>query len=221
VRHQAAIEDNCPLIPGLVFPPSHHNTAAMEPNIQDSFISLEHHFLIAMPGMMDPGFADALVYICRHTPEGAMGLRVNRCLDITLRELFLQLQLPCEGRLADQLLFAGGPVRGEWGFVLHEPTESCWQSSLEIAPGVCLTASRDILAALATGEGAPERSLVALGYSGWAAGQLEEELASNAWLTTTADLELLFDAPLEARTRLAAARIGVDLTRLSTGAGHA
>lgn len=193
----------------------------MEPNTQDSFISLEHHFLIAMPGLMDPSFADALVYIFRHTPEGAMGLRVNRWLDITLRELFLQLQLPCDGPLADQLLFAGGPVRPEWGFVLHDPTEFCWQSSLKIADDVCLTASRDILAALATGDGAPRRSLVALGYAGWAAGQLEEELVSNAWLTIAADTELLFDVPIEARMRLAAARIGIDLTKLSTGAGHA
>lgn len=185
------------------------------------FVCLEHHFLIAMPGLRGSAFADALVYICRHTPEGAMGLRVNHHLDVTLRELFLQLQLPSEGLLADRLLFAGGPVRGEWGFVLHPITSRRWQSMLEVAEGVAITASRDIIAAMATGTEALDRGMVALGYAGWGAGQLEEELAGNAWLTLAADSELLFDAPVADRLRLAAKRIGVDLSKLSASAGHA
>jgi len=185
------------------------------------FVSLEHHFLIATPGLRDAAFAHSLVYLCRHTPEGAMGLRVNHCLDVTLRELFLHLNLPSDGVDADRRLLAGGPVRGEWGFVLHQNAGHRWQSMLEVAEGVVLTASRDIIEAMATGAGAPERCLVALGYAGWGAGQLEAELAANAWLTAPAAAELLFEAPIEDRARLAAARIGVDLTKLSSCAGRA
>ena len=185
------------------------------------FVGLEHHFLIAMPGLRDSAFADALVYICRHTPEGAMGLRVNHRLNVTLRELFLQLQLPGDGAIADRVLLSGGPVRGQWGFVLHQDTGHRWQSMVDVADGVALTASRDIIEAMATGAGAPESSLVALGYAGWGAGQLEAELADNAWLTTPATPELLFETRIEDRARLAAARIGVDLSKLSTCAGHA
>lgn len=193
----------------------------MEREQHGRFIGLEHHFLIAMPGLRDSTFADALVYICRHTPEGAMGLRVNHCLDVTLRELFLHLQLPCNSATADRLLLAGGPVRGQWGFVLHPTTGRRWQSMVDVAEGVALTASRDIIEAMATGAGAPEHSLVALGYAGWGAGQLEAELADNAWLTAPAAGELLFETQIEDRARLAAARIGVDLTKLSAGAGRA
>lgn len=188
---------------------------------QNRFLSLEHHFLIATPGLRDAAFADSLVYLCRHTPEGAMGLRVNHCLNVTLRELFLHLNLPCDSADADRLLLAGGPVRGEWGFVLHQQGDRRWQSTLEVAEGVVLTTSRDIIEAMATGTGAPERSLVALGYAGWGAGQLEAELAANAWLTAPAATELLFEAPVEDRARLAAARIGVDLSKLSSCAGRA
>lgn len=193
----------------------------MEPEQQSRFIGLEHHFLIAMPGLRDSAFADALVYICRHTPEGAMGLRVNHCLDVTLRELFLHLQLPSDGAGADRRLLAGGPVRGQWGFVLHPNTGRRWHSTLEVAEEVALTASRDIIEAMATDSGAPERSLVALGYAGWGAGQLEAELADNAWLTAPAVAELLFETRIEDRTRLAAASIGIDLTKLSLCAGRA
>lgn len=185
------------------------------------FSSLEHHFLIAMPGLRHSGFADALIYVCRHTAEGAMGLRVNHRLDVTMRELFLHLGLPSEGPLADQLLLAGGPVRSEWGFVLHPSSERRWQSTLGVTEGVALTASRDIIAALATGDDAPAQSLVALGYAGWGAGQLEDELRANAWLTVAAESDLLFEVPIGDRARLAAARVGVDLTRLSPCVGHA
>ncbi len=174
-----------------------------------------------MPSLRGSEFADALIYLCKHTPDGAMGLRVNHCLDVTLRELFLHLQLPSDGEVADRLLLSGGPVRSEWGFVLHPSSGRRWQSTLEVASGVALTASRDIIEALATGADAPERSLVALGYAGWGAGQLEEELRDNAWLTVAAEADLLFDVPLEARARLAAARIGVDLAKLSDSVGHA
>lgn len=185
------------------------------------FVCLDHHFLIAMPGLVDSAFARSLVYICKHTPEGAMGLRVDHPLDVTLRELFVQLRLPHNGILADRLLLAGGPVRSEWGFVLHPQTRRKWHSSLEVADGVSLTASRDIIEAMATGSEVPEQSLVALGYAGWGAGQLEQELGANAWLTVPADAELLFDAPLEHKAQRAAARIGVDLAKLSVHAGHA
>ncbi len=188
---------------------------------QDSFICLEHHFLIAMPSLRGSEFADSLIYLCKHTPDGAMGLRVNHCLDVTMRELFLHLQLPSDGAAADRLLLAGGPVRSEWGFVLHPCSGRRWQSTLDVAPGVALTASRDIIEALATGDDAPQHSLVALGYAGWGAGQLEEELRDNVWLTVAAEADLLFDVPLEDRARLVAAQIGVDLAKLSDCVGHA
>jgi putative transcriptional regulator len=123
--------------------------------------------------------------------------------------------------LADRLLLAGGPVRSEWGFVLHPQTQRKWQSTLDIADGVALTASRDIIEALATGVEAPEQSLVALGYAGWGAGQLEQELRANAWLTVPGEPALLFDVPMEQRARSVAARIGVDLAKLSASVGHA
>lgn len=194
----------------------------MDNSVQNErFVCLDHHFLIAMPGLVDPAFARSLVYICKHTPGGAMGLRVDHALDVTLRELFLQLHLPCNGALADRLLLAGGPVRSEWGFVLHPPTRRKWHSSLDVAEGVALTASRDIIEAMATDAEVPEQSLVALGYAGWGAGQLEHELGVNAWLTVPADVELLFDVPLEHKARCVAARIGVDLAKLSASVGHA
>ncbi len=192
-----------------------------KPATSGQFVCLDHHFLIAMPGLLDPAFARSLVYICKHTPDGAMGLRVDQSLDVTLRELFLQLHLPVNGALADRLLLAGGPVRSEWGFVLHPQTQRKWQSTLDIADGVALTASRDIIEALATGTEAPEQSLVALGYAGWGAGQLEQELRANAWLTVPGEPALLFDESPEHRTRTVAARIGVDLAKLSASVGHA
>jgi putative transcriptional regulator len=185
------------------------------------FVCLDHHFLIAMPGLLDPAFAHSLVYICKHTPDGAMGLRIDHALDVTLRELFLQLHLPCNGALADHLLLAGGPVRSEWGFVLHPKTQRQWQSTLDIADGVALTASRDIIEALATGVEAPEHSLVALGYAGWGAGQLEEEIKQNAWLSVAADPLVIFDLAPEERLPAAMKRLGIDFASLSEEAGHA
>jgi len=178
------------------------------------------HFLIAMPGLEDPHFAQALVYICAHNEQGALGLVVNRPLDLTLGEVLAQLEMPpASDEVAARPVFYGGPVEMERGFVLHHPA-GAWESTFVTPTGVALTSSRDILRAIAAGSG-PERHLMALGYAGWAAGQLEDEVAANVWLCGEGDVQILFDLPPEARLRAVAEKMGVDLSRLSSQAGHA
>jgi putative transcriptional regulator len=181
---------------------------------------LSNQFLIAMPAMDDPNFAQTVTLLCEHSERGALGIVINRTLPMTFAEVFGQLGLDAtRARVNEQPVLRGGPVQPERGFVLHSP-EGTWESSLPFSPRMHLTTSRDILDALAVGQG-PEHAVIALGYAGWEAGQLEDELASNAWLTVDADERLLFQTPVEQRWQAAARLIGIDLLALSRDAGHA
>lgn len=183
-------------------------------------IDLTHHFLIAMPGMADPHFSKTLTYVCEHNDQGALGVVVNRPIDMSLRALFDRLSIEMtDGRFADAPVYYGGPVQTDRGFVLHEPAGS-WKSSLRIRDAVGLTTSKDVLEAVGRGEG-PEKLMVTLGYSGWSAGQLEHEIGQNAWLTVEAQDAIIFDLPAEERLAAAMELLGVDYARLSDSAGHA
>lgn len=181
--------------------------------------SLRHHFLISMPGLQDPNFSRSITYICDHNEDGAMGLVVNRPMDLSINDIFEQLDLEQRPTLGEQLVMAGGPVERERGFVLHTD-ERQWNSSIAIGDGIRLTASADILEAMATSSG-PGQTLVALGYAGWGAGQLEEEIAENSWLTVPASAQILFNTPCELRWAAAAKSLGFDLDLLTSAAGHA
>ena len=181
---------------------------------------LANQFLIAMPGMADPNFAQTVTFVCEHGPRGALGIVINRPLEMRLGEVLRQLELrPDDPALADRPVLGGGPVQTDRGFVLHSPAGH-FDSTLEVSDRVHLTTSRDILEALAAGRG-PERAVVALGYSGWDAGQLDAEMAQNAWLTVTADERLVFETPFEHRWLAAGRLLGVDLATLSSQAGRA
>ena len=184
-------------------------------------INLTNHFLIAMPGMEDGGFAGSVVYVCEHTARGAMGLIINKPGEISLGDLFEKVDLPLNRKeLMAQPVFHGGPLQTERGFVLHETTDTAYASSLDIPGGLQMTTSKDVLEHMAAGDG-PTRSLITLGYSGWSAGQLEEELGQNGWLTVEADPIVLFDTPVEARFNAAMALLGFNPAMLSQTAGHA
>ncbi|WP_411850138.1 YqgE/AlgH family protein [Stenotrophomonas sp. LGBM10] len=181
--------------------------------------SLAHHLLVALPSLTDPTFARSVALICQHDDNGAMGVLVNQPSEYTLGEVLAQMEIPTEdGALRGQIVLNGGPVHPERGFVIHDDARP-WDSSLNVGQGVFLTTSRDILEAMARGEG-PRNALVTLGCAGWSEGQLESELAENSWLTVPADVELLFSTPLEQRWQGAASRIGVDLFRLTDYSGH-
>jgi putative transcriptional regulator len=187
-------------------------------------ISLANHFLIAMPAMTDPNFARTLTYLCEHNAGGALGIIVNRPLDLSLGALFERVNIPLtpgvtEQKYRDLPVFFGGPVQPERGFVLHRPAGS-WQSTLNVTSEIGLTSSRDILEAMSTA-GEPSEIVMSLGYSGWAAGQLEWELSQNAWLTVPADPAIIFNLPAEERLPAAMQLLGVDFANLSDVAGHA
>lgn len=182
--------------------------------------SLRNHFLIAMPGMEDPNFAHSITYLCDHSDEGAMGIVVNRALDLCYDEIFDHLDIPDFPRGNDTRVLAGGPVKTDRGFVLHRNGERQWHSTLSLTDEVSLTTSRDILEAMAHGEG-PRDALVALGYAGWGPGQLEREIAANAWLTLPAAASVLFDVPMERRAHVAALQLGINLDLLSSACGTA
>ena len=183
-------------------------------------VSFANQVLIALPALSDPNFARSVTLICQHDADGAMGIVVNRKSEYTLGDVFEQMQI--EGgadALRAQVVLSGGPVHPERGFVIHDG-DARWDSSLEIGDGLFVSTSRDILEALARGEG-PDHATVALGCAGWGTGQLEHELGENSWLTAPVDPSLLFDTPLEQRWQAAAGRIGVDMTRMADYAGHA
>jgi putative transcriptional regulator len=181
---------------------------------------LTGHLLIAMPSMADPNFVRTVTYICEHTEQGALGIVINRPLQMDLGEVFQQLSLEtADAGVARQPVLRGGPVQTERGFVLHEPSRK-WDSTVEVTASVHLTTSQDILSALAQGIG-PRRALMALGYAGWGAGQLESEMGANAWLSVPASAAILFDTPYEARWAAAAGLLGINLATLSSEAGHA
>ncbi len=183
-------------------------------------VRLANHFLIAMPALADPNFSQTVTYVCEHNEQGAMGIVINRPTEVTLGDLFEHMGLETnEHSPSTGTVFVGGPVKRDRGFVLHPP-DSPWESSIKISDEVALTTSRDILAALARGRG-PDRCLVALGYAGWGAGQLEEEMGQNAWLSGPADPEVIFQTAYEDRWHAAALRLGIDISRLSSETGHA
>lgn len=181
---------------------------------------LANQLLIALPSLADPNFSRAVALICQHDADGAMGLVVNRPSEYTLGDVFEQMGIASgDVALCERIVLAGGPVHPERGFVLHDG-EARWDSTLQIADDLYVTTSRDVLEALARGDG-PARSTVVLGCAGWGAGQLEQELSENTWLTAGSDPELLFTLPLDARWHAAAGRIGVDLNRVMDYSGHA
>ena len=188
-------------------------------------INLTNQFLIAMPGMVDENFARTVVYLCEHNEKGALGLVINRPIAIKLKNLFEKVELSLDREeLAEQPVYYGGPVQTERGFVLHETAgdqPSPYSSTLPIpGGGLEMTTSKDVLEALSNGAG-PRRVLVTLGYSGWGAGQLEDEIGRNGWLTVDAKLEIIFDTPVEQRYDRALSLLGFDPLMLSQEAGHA
>jgi len=189
-------------------------------------INLTNQFLIAMPGMADENFEGSVVYLCEHSPQGALGLVINKPIDIKLKSLFEKVELQLDrAELAEQPVYFGGPVQTERGFVLHpkvgEAAVSPYASTMSI-PGASLemTTSKDVLEAIAQGSG-PAKLLVTLGYAGWSAGQLEGEISRNGWLTVDADPSIIFDTPVEQRYERAFQLLGVDPRMLSPEAGHA
>lgn len=181
---------------------------------------LTGHLLIAMPAMQDPNFNQTVTFLCEHNEQGALGIVINRPLDMDMGMIFEQLSLETgDTLLSRQPVLSGGPVQQERGFVLHDAGPS-FDSTVQVSPEVAITTSQDILDALARGDG-PLRAIVALGYAGWAAGQLETEMAANAWLSVPATPELLFDTAYEQRWAAAARLLGVDISRLGSEAGHA
>ena len=185
---------------------------------------LTNQLLVAMPSLADPNFAQTVTLICEHTDKGALGIVVNRPLTMALGEVFEQLALsPTDPGLRDRPVLRGGPVQQDRGFVLHAPSPegaAGWDSTLRVSPTLHVTTSRDILGSMARGQG-PAQAVVALGYAGWDAGQLEEEIRSNAWLNVPVDDAIIFDTPFEQRWHAAARLLGIDFGRLSNQAGHA
>ena len=192
--------------------------------MSDVTINLTHHFLIAMPAMTDPNFSRTLTYLCEHNDQGALGIIVNRPIDMDLDTLFEKVNIPIEeagaaANFGEFPVYFGGPVQTDRGFVLHRPLGQ-WQSTLKVRDDIGLTSSRDILQSMASC-GEPKEILITLGYAGWSAGQLEWEISQNAWLTVEADPEIIFGLPPEERLPAAMQLLGVDFTNLSEIAGHA
>jgi len=183
--------------------------------------SLQNHFLIAMPSLDDPYFSRSLTYICEHNDDGAMGIVVNQPSTMTLRELLEQTDKGAEvnKESGEQIILAGGPVSQERGFVLHSH-HAGWSSSLSLTSDVMVTTSKDILTAIGQKSG-PQHSIIALGYAGWTAGQLDKEIQENAWLTVEADENILFNTPIHKRWQAAVKKLGVDVWQLAPDVGHA
>lgn len=187
-------------------------------------LDLTDHFLIAMPSMLDPIFGGTVIYICEHNARGAMGMVINKPTDMTVAGLFDRIDLKLENipdshPMGKYPVMFGGPVQDDRGFVLHAPSGK-FTSTLKVTDEIAFTTSRDILEALAAGD-APEHLMVSIGYSGWSAGQLEQEILANGWLTVAADKHILFDLPLEERFVAAMGLLGVDPLMLASVAGHA
>ena len=182
--------------------------------------NLTNHFIIAMPSLQDGNFSESVTYICEHDDNGALGITINRPSEISLSEIFSQLQINISsGHIIDQTVLNGGPAQIDRGFILHTPVGE-WDTSLKVTENIAVTTSQDIMQAIADNKG-PNRSLIALGYAGWGPGQLEYEMSENAWLSCPATEEILFNTPLEKRWRAAALLLGIDLQLLSNQTGHA
>ncbi len=182
--------------------------------------SLRNHFLLAMPNLTEGIFAHSITYLCDHGDHGAMGIVINHTLDLTVADIFEHLKIRCLDRFHQVPVMAGGPVQIDHGFVLHRGGNDDWESTMAVTDEVGLTASRDVLTAIARGEG-PNEHLIALGYAGWAPGQLESELTENSWLTLPADSDIIFTTPPEERFTVAAKQLGIDMNLISAQAGHA
>ncbi len=195
-------------------------TTKTQSNDTPSGDNLTGHFLIAMPSLNDGFFNQAVTYICEHDENGSFGIIINQQTNLTLKQITTEMAVEtCDDYNDKQPVFIGGPVDQGRGFILHRPSGN-WQSSLKINDKVTLTTSKDILQAIVQSKG-PENSIVALGYAGWAAGQLDNEMANNTWLSCPADEQIIFTTPVEQRWKAAANLIGVDLSLLSSDAGHA
>ena len=181
---------------------------------------LRNHFLLAMPRLTEGIFSQSITYICEHGESGAMGIVINRPLDLSVGEIFEHLQISARQDFSTELVMAGGPVQMDHGFVLHRFCDKTWEASLKVTAEITLTTSRDILRAIAIGEG-PRDHLIALGYAGWAAGQLEQELAENSWLTLPGNSDIIFSTPAAQRFGAAGAVLGIDMNLISGQAGHA
>ncbi|MCR4378816.1 MAG: YqgE/AlgH family protein [Rhodospirillales bacterium] len=181
---------------------------------------LAGHLLVAMPGMPDPRFAKAVIYMCAHNDEGAMGLVINRAMaDFTFPDLLKQLGIAAAADTPSISVQFGGPVEQGRGFVLHS-SDYVHESTLVVDADVALTATVDILKAIAHGKG-PSHSLLALGYAGWGPGQLDAEILQNGWLSVKADPGIVFNANLSAKWQQALSKLGIDLSLLNENAGHA
>ena len=193
----------------------------MNSSQKDSHINnLSNHFLVAMPGMLDPNFSHTIIYVCEHSEEGAMGLIINHPLDIPISQIFDQFDIEYTAQIGGGSLLSGGPVQVDRGFVLHRPSDHQWESTLPISNDISLTASSDIISDIANEQG-PNDLIITLGYTGWGPGQLEQELSENAWLTVPGDADIVFDVPFHQRASAAAAKIGINFDLLSTDVGHA
>jgi putative transcriptional regulator len=181
---------------------------------------LERQMLIAMPGMVDSNFVGSVTLLCQHNEAGAIGITINRLSNFTLGEIFSQLHIDCGNDTIRTLpVLEGGPVAPDRGFVLHSPHQG-YESSMDVGQEIMVTTSRDVLADIAAGSG-PEKYIVALGYAGWGGGQLENEMLANAWLSVSADTDIVFDMPLPSRFDEALGRLGIKIDRLHSEAGHA
>lgn len=186
----------------------------------ETAVTFSNQLLIAMPGLNDPHFHATVTLICEHNADGALGIVINRPLSLALSGLLEQLSLTAHDRkTADTLVYSGGPVSADRGFVLHNAAAG-FESTMVVSDDIQLTFSRDVLDAMAAGKG-PDKTLVALGYAGWGAGQLEAEMLANSWLNVPATAEIVFDVPFQDRWQTAARSLGIDMSQLSADAGHA
>jgi len=182
-------------------------------------MDLTNQFLIAMPGLHDPLFQKSVTYICQHNKEGSLGITINRPINMSLADLFAHMEIKLEkDQIANYPVFAGGPVEPNQGFVLHS-SDKTWQYSLSINKDFILSSSKDVLQAIAVGDG-PKHFLVALGYAGWGEGQLEKEIIANSWLNCQANKDILFDLNSNKRWHAAAQLMGVDINLISSETGH-
>jgi putative transcriptional regulator len=191
-----------------------------ESALQGDALSLKNQFLVAMPGLEDENFSHTVSLLCEHNDKGAIGLVINRPTDLTLNAMLDQMGVTHEATdSAEHVVFWGGPVQPERGFVVHRGPGG-WESCMPIGQDLFITTSRDVLAAIGEGRG-PKHFLVTLGYAGWSAGQLENEMLQNAWLNTPVDSSVLFSTPAPSRWQSATRLLGLDVSQLSSGAGHA
>ncbi len=180
---------------------------------------LNNQFIIAMPGLTAPDFSHTVSYLCQHNEEGALGIIINRPANMNLGEVFKQMDITVTSSVAsEKMVFAGGPVQQDRGFVLHTNYGN-WDVSIKVSDTITLTTSRDIIEAIAVDTG-PDDYLVALGYAGWGRGQIEEEILHNSWLNTPYCQSILFDSPINQRWQQAAKEIGIDINLLTLQAGH-